>query len=296
MKKTGAVNIGGELHPSLPTSPAGCQWGFLKLDAAKGRFVIDQDGLNIHISELRRQLSNTKSVFGFVNAYNKYISFFGRNFGDPAQCFGRIHAGEIIDTFNRIQKELFPETGGSVVKRLQTMIESRFGITNIPIGWFFFPISRGGLEVRNPVIDLLAVRDDLLESPEKSFVYRMKLDLEDYANHKEKWQAKAGTSGEQFMTFDEYVLGRETRILGWGRTYQSLQQLPGSTQVELSSRVQSELPSSWSRVLPTSERWQFAMYANQILARFGTLTIVEPSLIPVGMVSVFRASKVSWDS
>lgn len=295
MKKTGAVNIGGQLHPSLPSGPAGCQWGFLKLNAEQGRFVIDQAGVDIHIAELRRQLASTKSVFGFINAYNKYLAFFQRNFGDPAHCFGRVHADEIIDTFNRIQKELFPDTGGSVVKRLQAMIESRFGVTDIPFGWFFFPITRGGLEVRNPVIDLLAVRGDLSESPQNTFTDRMKFDLKEYVDHKERWQAKAGFSGEEFMSFEEYVLGRETRLERWQQKYLSLQQMPTATGVALIGRAQNELSSGWYGET-TYDKYIFALYSNEIFARFGTLTIVEPTLIPVGMVSVFKNSKISWDS
>lgn len=295
MKKTGAVNIGGELHPSMPTGPAGCQWGFLKLDAEQGRFVIDQAGVDIHITELRRQLASTKSVFGFVNAYNKYLAFFQRNFGDPAHCFGRVHVDDIIETFNRIQKVLFPDTDGSVVKRLQAMIESRFGVTDVPFGWFFFPITRGGLEVRNPMIDLLAVRDDLSEKPQNTFTLRMKLDAEDYVVLKEKWQGKAGSSTEKFMSFGEYVLGRETRIGLWQQQYLKLQQAPLATNIALSGRAQSQLSSEWYR-MPIYEKWNAALYGNEIIARFGTLTIVEPTLIPVGMVSVFKNAKVSWDS
>jgi hypothetical protein len=69
MKKTGGVGVGGELDARLPRGSVG--WGFLTLDGEQGRFVIDQDNVNLHIQELKRQVTNAKSVFGFVNAYNK---------------------------------------------------------------------------------------------------------------------------------------------------------------------------------------------------------------------------------
>lgn len=69
MKKTGGVCVGDELEPSLPKGVVG--WGFLVFDAAKGRFVIDQAAVDVHIAELKRQLDNAKSVFGYVNALNK---------------------------------------------------------------------------------------------------------------------------------------------------------------------------------------------------------------------------------
>jgi hypothetical protein len=51
--------------------------GFLVFDPTKGRFVVDQDAVGIHIAEFRRQLALAKSVFGYVNALNKVgISFY----------------------------------------------------------------------------------------------------------------------------------------------------------------------------------------------------------------------------
>lgn len=69
MKKTGGVCVGNELEPSLPKGVVG--WGFLVFDAERGRFVIDQAAVDIHIAELKRQLDSAKSVFGYVNALNK---------------------------------------------------------------------------------------------------------------------------------------------------------------------------------------------------------------------------------
>jgi hypothetical protein len=69
MKKTGGVCVGNKLEPSLPSGVVG--WGFLVFDGVRGRFVIDQAAVDTHIAELKRQLDNAKSVFGYVNALNK---------------------------------------------------------------------------------------------------------------------------------------------------------------------------------------------------------------------------------
>ena len=295
MKKTGSVCVGGQIDPSLPVGTSGCQWGFLKLDAGKGRFVIDQTSVDVHIAELRRQLAATKSVFGFVNAYNKYLRFFQRNFGDPAQCFGRTHADEVIETYSRIQKELFPGTGGSVIRCIQQMIEQRFGVKDIPNGWFYFPISQGGLEVRNPVINFLSVRGNLKEQP-NSFIELMESDKKEYDRLFSIWKSGAGSSDSvttKFLTYPEYIEGRETRLREWWATYTNLQSRPNFSAIELSSNATEDL----SKVhLDDYQRWNTALYADEIFKRFGTLTIVEPTLIPVGMVSVFKNSKIQWDS
>jgi len=295
MKKTGAVCVGGPIDPSLPAGTSGCQWGFLKLDAEKGRFVIDQASVDVHISELRRQLAATKSVFGLVNAYNKYLRFFQRNFGDPAQCFGRTHADEVIETYRQIQKELFPETGGSVIQYIQQMIEQRFGVKDIPNGWFYFPISRGGLEVWNPVVDFLSVRDNLKEQP-NTFFELMEEDVKEYTRLFSLWKSGEGSSNSAvkgFLTYSQYVEGRETRLNKWWTAYMESREAPRTSSITLSSRITKDLED---KSLDGYQEWNTALYAEDIFRRFGTLTIVEPTLIPVGMVSVFKNSKIQWDS
>jgi len=295
MKKTGAVCVGGPIDHSLPAGTSGCQWGFLKLDGKQGRFVIDQSSVDVHIAELRRQLAATKSVFGFVNAYNKYLKFFQRNFGDPAHCFGRAHADDVIKTYSRIQKELFPMTGGSVIQCIQQMIEQRFGIKDIPSGWFYFPISRGGLEVWNPVVDFLSVRDNLDEQP-NTFIALKEEDVKEYIKLFTAWKSGEGPSNgvtKQFLTFDQYIEGRETRLTKWRHAYVVLQNAPSYSSITLSSRVTDDLNDD---DLDGYQEWNVALYAEDIFRRFGTLTIVEPTLIPVGMVSVFKNTKIQWDS
>ncbi|KDQ56321.1 hypothetical protein JAAARDRAFT_179811 [Jaapia argillacea MUCL 33604] len=308
MKKTGGACVGGDLEPSLPKGVVG--WGLLKFDANQGRFVIDQAGVDIHIKEIRRQLGATKSVFGFVNAYNKYIEFIKRQFGQSAQCFGKAHVDEIIQTLNRIQNELFPDTNGSIVKRLQGMIEARFGIKDIPFGWFFFPISYGGLEIHNPIIDYLTLRESLSDSPETMFPSEMENDKKTHISLKEAWETSATVpsnrlswdvevrdtnhKGGDFMSFEEYILGRETRLTTWGATYLRMQSLASATKIALPTRLDQDYGSSFS--MTPYDAWVVALYAEELFKRFGTLIIVEPTLIPVGMVSVFRNSKISWDS
>lgn len=53
--------------------------------------------------------------------------------------------------------------------------------------------------------------------------------------------------------------------------------------------------SNWHSRSDT-EKWTTAVYADEIKARFGALKIVEPTLIPVGMLSAFRSAKIAWDS
>jgi len=199
------------------------------------------------------------------------------------------------EQYGRIQKELFAETGGSVIQCIQQMIEQRFGVKDIPNGWFYFPISRGGLEVRNPIVDFLLVRNNLKEQPNPFFALTED-GLKEYARLFSDWKSGEGSSNnatKKFLTYSQYIEGRETRLSGWWAAYKMLQDAPGCRSIELSSRIPKDLGGTSQ---DSYQGWNAALYEEEIFRRFGTLTIVEPTLIPVGMVSVFKNSKIQWDS
>lgn len=95
-------------------------------------------------------------------SHNKNMMFFFRNFGgNPAKCFRAAHAVEMIDTFTRIEQELFPGCTtnpiGGVVGHPRWVLDERFGAQHLPEGYFYFLISSGGLEIRNLLLEILAL-------------------------------------------------------------------------------------------------------------------------------------------
>ena len=125
--KTGSTWVGPGQPAGLPAGDI--RWGLLSFDPKQACFVVDQKDVDEHIVELRRQLVATKSVFGWVNVYNKYMAFFVRNFGGhPARYFDKVHVTDVIDTLARIQRELFPWTEGGPIGYLRTVVEKRFDI------------------------------------------------------------------------------------------------------------------------------------------------------------------------
>ena len=160
-EKTGTMQVsirnpGKKPSSALPVGPV--RWGFLKLDAESGRWLIDQTEVEQHIAELKRQLAACRSVFAWVQAYNSYVDrFFSTNFGQPARCFGKEHVQMQIETFEHIQRKLFGgDKGGdaNVTDYLREVIKERFGVTDLPNGFFYLPIELGGLELRSPFIPL----------------------------------------------------------------------------------------------------------------------------------------------
>jgi hypothetical protein len=162
--KTGSARIMSGNATAASTTPSGTlpegdvKWGFLKLDPATGRFLINQEEVDKHIDELRVQLSACRSILDYIQAWNIYgHRFFANNFGKPANCYGRAHIDSMLATFRRIQEKLFPNQPGGVGEHLKLMIASRFDISpsDIPEGYLYWPSSLGGLGLQNPFISLL---------------------------------------------------------------------------------------------------------------------------------------------
>lgn len=362
-KKTGSAYIGPQKAASAALPTGEIRWGFLKFDPEQNRFLLDQGEVDQHIVEMRRQLESTKSVFGWVNVYNKYMAFFFRNFGGtPAKCFGREHVNELVDTLARIQRELFPplsenRTGGPV-GYLRRILEQRFGVTNLPEGYFYFPIGSGGLELRHIMLELLALEQwgrpftmsddskgvstvhgryhpaseyymlkntfinevdsdesvpatptalDLQSFQEdrfiadQKFVKRVEYDTKAYSQVKGKWEHSKGkrtnAKNQDFMTFEEYTSLRETWLRDWGRSYNDMLAAPRFVEVTQLPKLTATTGSGgkhWG-TMDWYEKWVMSMYGAGVIKKYGGVKAVDPALIPMGMVELFRTSRIKLD-
>lgn len=306
--KTGSALIPGKKDGKvMPVSyklPRGeVHWGFLKLDCATGRFLIDQESLDKHIEELRCQLASCKSVFDWIHAWNIYgTHFFTNHFGWPGNCYGIAHVDMLLDTFSQIQKKLFASTGGSVTSTVKQMLTERFGVKNIPEGYLYFPMSRGGLDLKSPFINLYLMRDQLFE-PDGYIEKFLKSEEEEYDAAKQKYENGGKVSrdrymvhldqklmGAEFMSLAEFSRYRESLSSKFQATYLNLIKEPDKEDLE-PSHPSLELSSD---VLPY-DNWVIQLYGQDIISRFGSLNIVDKGLIPTGVVTMFRESRFKWD-
>jgi hypothetical protein len=339
--KTGTVRVSakpGTLSPIDKSLPGGeIRWGFLRLSPETGHFEIDQNMVTSHINELRDQLkSKSNSVLGFIHAWNQFAgTFFASNFGKPANCFGRKHVDSMLSTHERIQRQVFASFAGdeegslsSVAEYLKETIAHRFGITNIPDGFLYFPTEIGGLELQSSFISLLQIRDGVHESPDNLLSDFEANEVAAYEKYRTAFQTRVkqhqpsagGQQGwvpdkdpEVFFPFEEYIRFREyssfdmhaagTRLTDvfsdllkrptessidqdyGGQVCNSLGQLAGSNL--------QAITRSWGMMSPYW-RWVAMMYGPEVLERFGSLNIVDPGLLPMGMVSFFKEKRVQW--
>ncbi|KAL2420071.1 hypothetical protein ABEF95_000363 [Exophiala dermatitidis] len=298
------------------------RWGFLRLDAASVRFVIDQSMVDDHVEELKRQLSHCTSVFSWIQAYNAYMArFFSNNFGQPCNAFGREHVDSMIDTMARIQKTIF--SVGSVTDYLAKQVEEKFGVTGIPDGVWYWPVRLGGLELRNPLVPLYSMRETMRRSPEEILKGGLEADENAYIAAKLKFEqdGRRGYAndrrssvpidfGDQFMSKEEYLRYREEHSIHLGTAYQKLLKIPQQYHMRQTQQLNSwlqdldEIDTDSSSSTPTIckpwtsmdpyWKWILAVYGPRIMKKYGSVQIVNAAQVPMGMISVIRANKVRW--
>ncbi|KAL2009640.1 hypothetical protein VTN00DRAFT_5447 [Thermoascus crustaceus] len=263
----------------LPNGPVTI--GFLNLDPRSGNWVIDQKQVDAHVAQLRKQLDACDSVLSWVKTWNSCIGrFFSHTFGEPAYCFGRQHVDSILETYERMQRILFDGRdgrGANVTQHLKHMIYSRFSVSDIPDAFFFVPEELGGLGLRNP-------------------------EREKYRSDKKEFD-ELGERGR---------LGRFRRLYPEGRSigsteacsvdlqdlYLELMDVPHKQDIHLTREVKDALVQQRRQLglspLDSTNRWILQMYADELLAQCGGLSLVEKRFLPVGVLNMMRGKKVTW--
>jgi hypothetical protein len=327
-EKTGTARLNRDrAKPAVSkVLPSGdVRWAFLKLDAASGRFLIDQHQVDEHVVELKRQLDACKSVFAWVQAWNSYLArFFVTNFGKAAHCFGLAHVDMILDTFSRIQRKLFSDIGeegvSNVTDYLRKVIKGKFGVDDLPDGFFYLPVNMGGLDLRNPFIPMFAIRETIYKDPRKKLEKAFDKDEEAYNSAKESFEKgerggrtrifeegtfKDDEDKKTFMSLEEYNKYREETSSNLLNVYRNFLEEPREKVIDETPEVTAALQKSqgkegdnaasdvWDE-LNSYEKWVMQLYATELTQKFGGLRIVDKAAVPLGVVNMLRSGKVKW--
>ncbi|KAL8785823.1 MAG: hypothetical protein Q9213_003130 [Squamulea squamosa] len=319
-RKSGSVHPGKDICPDLPSGDV--KWGFLKLDSGTGRWLIDQSDVDRHSQQLKRQLNASKSVFSFIQIWNSCVGrFFKRAFGQPANCFGRDHVNMILDTHKRVQEQLFGEdcsAGKSVTDHLRNIIAERFDVHDIPDAFLYLPEELGGLALCNPFVPFLVVRDQLIKSSVEPMEHFFEVEKEQYKNAQESFYANGGyvvnsqgnlvrtterhssfTGGgdDEFMSMAEYTRHRTTTSTDLKFTYVRLCRTPRNDEIKVSADVSAAMSRAanlkWHD-LNSDQKWLLQLCSSQLLRDFGGVNIVDKGLLPLGVMTMLRSKKVTW--
>jgi hypothetical protein len=212
----------------------------------------------------------------------------------------------MLVSLETIQRRVF--SGTNVVQYLKNIIEERFGVSDIPDGYLYFPASLGGLELHNPFIDLVQLKDAVLQNPASALADITAFEAEAYRQAKFKYEHGTiyratnmfpdfvPTDRATFMTLEEFTRYREEFYSSQqGNIYSAFEKLleqpakmsvnPSSPDIQLFHEHNMH-GQYW--------QWLALMYKDDMMERFGGLNIVGRALLPSSIISIYRSGRVKW--
>lgn len=224
----------------------------------------------------------------------------------------------MLATHRQIQESVFD--GGNVVQYLKQMMNERFGVSNLPDGFLYFPVELGGLELKSPFVDLLQIRDsvkadpyDLLDEYEENekddyAEAKRRFDKDDLESVRRRQQIFLPKNADIFFDMAEFTKHREafgsTGKADLRNVFAELLKRPQEEHVEPSSQVMQALQklgqgnsrgilANWYN-MNAYWKWIAQMYGSDMISRFGGFNVVDPGWLPIGMVSQFRQRRTKW--
>ena len=204
---------------------------------------------------------------------------------------------------------------------LRKLIADRFDVHDIPDAFLYLPEELGGLSLCNPFVSYLLVRDKVIKSPEKPMQDFFELEKEMYKKAEDWFHTYGGyvknsqgfmvlssserhsssTTGkaeeEKFMSFTEYTQHRTTTSSGLRDAYEQLCRTPRNDNINVTSDVTDALyksPKMGLSNLDSDQRWLLQLSSPELLRSFGGLSIVDKGLLPLGVMTMLRNKKVTW--
>lgn len=201
------------------------------------------------------------------------------------------------------------------------MIFSRFGVSDVPDAFLYMPEQLGGLGLRNPFVAFFLVKEMITKDPkdvmqkfreeERERYEIAKKEFEEQSRYERRkrfrltfpggFSDKTPQPNEQdtFMSFEEYSNVRESTSRSLQRTYMKLLSTPVDDRLFTHPDVARELTElQWSlpelKNLSAEKKWIVDLHAAELFETCGGLSMVEKSFLPLGVLTMMRAKKVTW--
>jgi hypothetical protein len=273
--KSGALCLGGELPPDLPTGRP--RWGMLELDE-DGQWGVHGPTFAAHLEQSRRRVAAADSILARAQHYNANAEYLLGALA-PGSPLGDAHRAAVGRAVREFHGDFFGP-GQGIVAGLCDELRRRFlpgevDFPAIPEAWVYWPITAGGLGLKNPLV----VVGQYAEG------YRGR---ETVAAPDER-EAGWNTGANEWAAYYTHLLNEveaaepeETKVM------KTLVDDFIARGADLTAGRQQDLSSYW--------RWVLYTYGPQILQRFGTFRFLITELVPLQLISQQRVQATSLDS
>ena len=333
--KTGSVYLTDYKHTrdsnivkSLPHGDVAMN--FLVLNRDTGTWTINQQHVQEHVQQLRRQLDQSKSVLQWIKTWNSCIGrFFSYTFGEPAHCFGMDHILGILETHKNIQTLLFHDSNppGTVTQHIRQMIMDHFNVEEVPDSFLAVPETLRGLGLKNPFIPLLLLRPNVCSDPEARMLKFQEDEKRQYENAKKDFEslserekkkrytaafksdidedikpAISWNEAQTFISFEDFTKHRELISNKLYDVYTYFLKQPDTVPVKSTIRIKDELKKvKWltmngdsSKEADAETLWTIQFLEDELLDLYGGLEVTDRGLLPLGVLKALKARKVTW--
>jgi hypothetical protein len=206
------------------------------------------------------------------------------------------------------------------------MFQDRFHVPNpLPDSFVYLPEHLGGLGLRNPFVGLFLVRNILTKNPEDHVREYLEEERDQYLSKKKDFEkipesgrkarlnyiypdeeirrkgAIRETEYDVYPSLDEFSRFREHWSWYFHRMFVHLTSCPGTEEIALSKPVKRSLDEFLSgsdadaASVDAEKKWFIELYSKELLENYGGVTLVDKQFLPVGVLSMMRAKKVSWN-
>lgn len=343
--RSGSASVLGQQKSGLQIIPGPAplpqktiHWGYLQLTAS-GVFSIDQKAVDKFLQEMKGLLDRwvvikfaeifailpiflmksylfvhrSECVLEWINIFNKYFTFFLRNFGKSAVASGKQHLDQIVGALNVIYSGLLGPHPDPVTL-LRARFPSQLGAGELVDAWIYWPLERGGLGLVNPFIAVMALRQSFAEAEKGSpldldFSKLPQQDRQTWEDLKKEWERNYGPSGQgqnqgpfpvrpspphptKLPTWEEYVASRETELWAWYSRYVHLLERPGPSYPPVGDGFHSLEWRGGEETQRNYFMWLYSYYEPQLKGHFGSVTFINAKLLPMSMIGNIQKAKV----
>ncbi|KAG0172087.1 hypothetical protein DFQ28_008514 [Apophysomyces sp. BC1034] len=321
MEKSGSALIykDGDGSSAAPFGPeplpqSTVRWSSLVM-RSDGLYQVSREEMEPFVIEMKKKLDEAGTVLSWIHAYNKYMAFFYRNFGECAYVFGKQHVEQIAGTLQWIQTSVLDQDQGNTQAALRRRFSSLLKDVDILDMWIYWPLQAGGLGMKNIFLELGALKQTFTSEEKRS---KWKFDFSDFPEkdksthryqeaYKEQRRKESNYTMEEVMnaelgsdvcelkprTFEEYCAVRETESRYWGCRYQHLMEDVEPEQPTPTNQ-RGKLSEIFGDDYTYAER-VMAYYGHQLEKSFGNLDVVDMTLIPKILVETIVTKALKWD-